>query len=74
MQSQNTLLLSVQMQKKFPSSELIQRTCSSFGIGLEVDIHYGVLLECQSLCLLDMIIIPSESFFKREQSRTCSNA
>ena len=64
MQSQNTLLLSVQMQKKFPSSALIQRTCSSFGIGLEVVIHYGVLLECPSLCLLDMIIILSESFFK----------
>ena len=53
------------MQKKFPSSELIQRTCSNFGIGLEVDIHFGVLLECQSLCILVMIIILSESFIAR---------
>ena len=54
------------MQKKFPSLASIQRTCSNFGIGLEVDIHSGVLLECPSLCLLVMIIILSESFFFKE--------
>ena len=48
------------MQKKFPNSASIPRTCSNFGIGLEVDIHYGVQLECQSPCLSDMIIILSE--------------
>ena len=78
-QLQNTLLHSVQMQKKFPSLESIQRTCSNFGIGLEVDIHFGVLLECPSLCLLAMIIILSESFFRKErffhvQGPTCSSA
>ena len=48
------------MPKKFPSLELILKTCSNFGIGLVVDIHYGVPLECPSLYLLVMIIILSE--------------
>lgn len=62
------------MQKKFPSLASIQRTCSNFGIGLEVDIHSGVLLECPSLCLLVMIIILSESFFlKRHFPSSKSN-